>query len=85
MTAVVNSNTQFALDLYKQVGATAGEDNIILSPYSVSTALAMTYAGSRKKTQKQMADVLQSTRQMRACWMGSPRCWGKPGLLPAKI
>jgi len=38
---IVSANSQFAVDLYKQINATAAADNIFLSPYSVSTALAM--------------------------------------------
>jgi serpin B len=58
VSALVNANSQFAFDLLKQINATAGADNIFLSPYSVSSALAMAYAGSRNATQKQMAAVL---------------------------
>lgn len=34
------------------------EGNIFFSPYSISTALAMTYGGARAETAKQMAAVL---------------------------
>jgi len=49
-------NTAFALDLYKELQEEQG--NLFLSPYSISTALAMTYAGAKKTTAEQMADVL---------------------------
>ena len=54
--ALVAGNTEFALDLYAQLRANDG--NLILSPYSISTALGMTYAGARTETARQMADVL---------------------------
>jgi serine protease inhibitor len=54
--AVVEGNTDFALDLYRELKNTKG--NLFFSPYSISTALAMTYAGARENTAKQMADVL---------------------------
>ena len=57
--AVVEGNTEFALDLYRELKDTKG--NIFFSPYSISTALAMTYAGAREDTAKQMADVLHFT------------------------
>jgi len=54
--AVSAGNTRFALDLYRQLRAAEG--NLFFSPYSISTALAMTYAGARGTTQQQMAETL---------------------------
>ncbi|UCG32286.1 MAG: serpin family protein [Phycisphaerales bacterium] len=56
LAAVVEGNTVFALDLYDKLRTAEG--NLFLSPYSISTALAMTYAGARSETAAQMADVL---------------------------
>jgi serpin B len=53
---VVAGNTAFAVDLYRQESAKAG--NLFFSPYSISTALAMTYAGARGQTEQEMARVL---------------------------
>jgi len=53
---VVEGNTTFALELYAQLTAESG--NLFFSPYSVSTALAMTYAGAKEKTAAQMSEVL---------------------------
>ena len=53
---LVEGNTTFALDLYKKLGEQEG--NLFFSPYSISTALALTYAGTRGVTAKQMAEVL---------------------------
>jgi len=53
---VVSGNTAFAIDLYGRVKG--GEGNLFFSPYSISTALAMTYAGARGETAQQMANVL---------------------------
>lgn len=47
----------FATNLYAQLSQQTG--NLFLSPYSVSTALAMTYAGARGETKTQMAKALQ--------------------------
>lgn len=54
--AIIHSNNRFAWDLYHQVSES--EDNILFSPYSLSNALAMTYAGSAGETAEQMAKVL---------------------------
>jgi len=54
---VVNANNQFAFDLYRNLNAQETGKNIFVSPYSISTALAMAYEGSRGATRKQMAGV----------------------------
>jgi serpin B len=52
-------NQAFALDLYREIAASAATDeNLFLSPYSVSTVMAMTYAGARAETESQMASAL---------------------------
>ena len=56
---LVEGNTAFALDLYQTLSGEEG--NLIFSPYSISLALAMTYAGARGETEQQMADTLHFT------------------------
>ena len=56
MTTLVGGNSGFAFDLYQELRETDG--NLFYSPYSLSLALAMTYAGARGETEQQMADVL---------------------------
>jgi len=53
---LVSDNSAFALDLYQQLKSRDG--NLFYSPYSISLALAMTYAGARGETEEQMADAL---------------------------
>jgi serpin B len=55
----VADNNAFAMDLYHAVSGTG--DNLIFSPYSVSLALAMTYAGAGGTTEQQMAAALHFT------------------------
>jgi serpin B len=52
-------NNAFALDLYQALRG--GEGNLLFSPYSISQALAMTYAGARGETEQQMAGTLHFT------------------------
>jgi serpin B len=54
--ALTEGNNAFALDLYQSLHAQDG--NLIYSPYSISLALAMTYAGARGETEAQMAQTL---------------------------
>lgn len=53
---LVDGNNTFALDLYQTLRTQNG--NLILSPYSISLALAMTHAGARSETEAQMAQVM---------------------------
>ena len=52
---VVNSSNQFALDLYSNLREEDG--NVFFSPYSISTALAMTYEGARGETAEEIQSV----------------------------
>lgn len=55
-SAVVEGDNAFAIDLY---GHLRGQDgNLFFSPESISTALAMTYAGARGDTAAEMAKAL---------------------------
>jgi serine protease inhibitor len=56
---VVKGNSAFAFDLYEELKRVEG--NIFFSPYSISTALAMAYAGARGKTEEQMGAALHFT------------------------
>ncbi len=56
---LVEGNTQFALDLYRVLYD--GKANLFCSPYSISLALAMTYAGARGQTAQEMASALHFT------------------------
>ena len=56
LAELVDGNSAFAFDLYRSLGAEDG--NLFYSPYSISLALAMTYAGAMGETERQMADTL---------------------------
>jgi serpin B len=58
LTQLVEGNNAFAFELFKRICAEEPDKNVLISPYSISTALGMTYAGARGNTEKQMAEVL---------------------------
>jgi len=68
--ALVKGNNQFALDLYAKLKAQDG--NLFFSPYSISTALAMTYGGARSRTADEMAKTLHSRSIMTSSIPPSP-------------
>jgi serpin B len=54
---LVEGNSAFALDLYHELRREE-DGNLFYSPYSISIALAMIYAGARAETEQQMAQTL---------------------------
>jgi serpin B len=57
---LISGNNVFAFDLYRLLKEEK-KGNLFYSPYSISLALAMTYAGARGETEQQMADTLHYT------------------------
>jgi len=56
-----SGNAALAVDLYKQAVGGAGSGDVFFSPYSISSALAMSYAGARGGTATEMAGALHFT------------------------
>lgn len=63
--SLVNSNSLFATDAYTNL-AQNNTGNIIFSPFSLSTALQMTYTGAAGTTASQMATVLHLSQAQSA-------------------
>jgi serpin B len=51
-----NATNQLGVDLHRELAH--GDENLCLSPYSIQSALAMTFAGADGKTKAEMARVL---------------------------
>jgi len=50
------ATNQLGVDLHRQLAT--GDENLCISPYSIDSALAMTFAGADGETRKEMARVL---------------------------
>jgi len=57
LSELVDGNTMFAFELYRLLREDSA--NLFFSPYSISTAIAMTYAGARDETARDMARAMQ--------------------------
>jgi serpin B len=55
--ALTRGNFEFAVSLYGKLGPTEG--NLFFSPYGISAAMGMTYAGARENTAAEMAKALE--------------------------
>ena len=55
---VAAATNQAGLDLYRQLSAQRSDGNLVLSPYSIESALALAYAGAAGATRTEMARVL---------------------------
>jgi hypothetical protein len=53
------ATNQLGLDLHRQLAT--GDENLCISPYSIETALAMTFLGADGETRTEMAHVLHLT------------------------
>lgn len=56
LQTMVKDINDFSFALFQELKEK--KDNLFFSPYSISTALAMTYTGARGQTRKEMAEVL---------------------------
>ena len=58
VSPLVAANNAFSVRLYNRVAAILDDENAFFSPFSVATALAMTSAGAKDKTAKEVKKVL---------------------------
>lgn len=67
---VVPAINALGLDLYRQQVREVRNEDVLLSPYSIATALAMMYAGAGGATKDEMARVLRFPADTAACSRG---------------
>ena len=58
-SSVITANTQFGFSLFNEIRTTEQNQNIFISPFSVSVALAMTLNGASGETEQAMVNTLQ--------------------------
>jgi serpin B len=59
-------SSPFAIDLFKTVAANRANENVLVSPLSVHTALTMTYTGAEGETEKAMGKTLGLSNKQEA-------------------
>jgi serpin B len=57
--ALIESDNEFGLKLFRQINAAQGDSNLFISPLSVSMALGMTLNGAGGETQQAMEQTLE--------------------------
>jgi len=57
--ALIESDNEFGLKLFRQINAAQGDSNLFISPLSVSMALGMTLNGADGETQQAMEQTLE--------------------------
>lgn len=62
VAAIVDGNTAFTIDLYKELRAQKEGANLFVSPASISTAFGLAYAGAAGETKDEIARVLHFDR-----------------------
>ena len=82
---VVEANSDFAIDLYQQLAKENAGDNLFFSPYSISSALAMTAEGARGMTAAEMGRVLRFPAAARRDAQDQPAIPWEMGLIHTGI
>lgn len=74
---LVRGNNDFAGALYAKLAEKNPSSNLFFSPYSIRTALAMTYAGAKGKTAEEMRAALRFTLEDAQLHAGFKELQGK--------
>ncbi len=75
IATVTAANNQFAFDLYSEYKSKEG--NIFFSPFSISTALAMTFEGAKGQTANEMREVFHFPADENARKLGYSELFSK--------
>lgn len=61
LASIAGADAAFALDLFREL-ASASDENLVVGPHSIWTALSMVWAGARGETASELASVLHFDR-----------------------
>lgn len=64
--SLLYSVTNFGVNLLKNIDAASPDDNVVVSPYSITTLLALVQQGAWGQTQEQIANALRMTSESSA-------------------
>lgn len=56
---IVEANSKFALKIFSEIASQKSNENMFISPLSISLVLSMTYNGAEKNTRDQMMNTLE--------------------------
>lgn len=59
---IIESNNKFCFDIYKKINQ--NNENFIFSPSSITSAMAMTYAGAKNNTLNEISDVFYFNKNL---------------------
>ncbi|WP_159887389.1 serpin family protein [Paenibacillus puerhi] len=66
--AVVEAGNRFGLELYLHMTKAAPDDNVVMSPYSVASAIGIVQLGAQGSTRDEMSEVLQTAQMTPEAW-----------------
>jgi len=81
VSVTAQANNEFAFDIYARLNRAEADKNIFISPYSISTAMAMTYEGVSGTTADEMMKVMHFPDSLTGLRLGYS---GMQGILNAK-
>ena len=58
-TEVIKSNNEFAFDIFARINEEDKDENVFISPFSISTALSVTVQGAETTTKDSMMEALK--------------------------